>query len=819
MTSQTPTRTDALGRVLTLLLREDCAVVLVHGPVGSGKSHLLQSLARRMRQDAGGRVLLVSGSPGCPPPPGDVRRDFPIVIADDLDRWAPSARGELSAAVDRGAVQVVATVRSRGLADLLADFRPACTPALVALQPCSPEALQAYAERTLGGHLHAATARRLVGYAGGNRLCLHELLHEGRATGRLTQQEEIWAWRGSIPLPPVTRARIWGELVGLPEPVLDVLVSLAGAQGSGTAAALDIGDLAATHPRDALQDAETLDVIRVDRSRGPSVATLCRPVDGWVALAGVPSQRRAEILARTARRLLALGAPERGYAVATARLLHESGEPVPADLVAVAAVESLGQRGPGEAASLLRELGSNRHPRHLLAAEIAQGRIPVLPARPGSDPLAPVVRALLPAAATPDPLASLASAAWTGTRPALAYAQVRDRLAHCAPSEFEILLPLALWIGLQAGRIVWCIETATRHRHQIDSFRAPARLSAIAGLGMAQLLAGDLDAARAIGLDLTETGIGRHWPVASAVGEYLLGRSALEQGLNSIARRRLAECVVSGGEMDPVTGMPSLARAALELARARAGAAGSEHHQGDRTGAPPLVPRIAAILIELVGAERDLARDDVTGARAAAHRVAEACRLDSHPLGLLLATHLLARCSVRAGSGPPLQAAAAAVEGPWAALAAAHGLALATGDAKGLAAVAASYRALGSAWLGAETAAVALAYTAGRHPGWTLRARRLIDELATHDDVRLPAWWGRAARRAPALTAREEEIARAAGAGRTSRAIAADLGLSTRTVDNHLHNVFRKLGITTRTQLRDSLTGVVPTAPRSTAAT
>ena len=51
------------------------------------------------------------------------------------------------------------------------------------------------------------------------------------------------------------------------------------------------------------------------------------------------------------------------------------------------------------------------------------------------------------------------------------------------------------------------------------------------------------------------------------------------------------------------------------------------------------------------------------------------------------------------------------------------------------------------------------------------------------------------------LTAREEEIIRLAAQGTASSAIGAALGLSTRTVENHLARIYKKLGINSRAQL------------------
>ena len=57
----------------------------------------------------------------------------------------------------------------------------------------------------------------------------------------------------------------------------------------------------------------------------------------------------------------------------------------------------------------------------------------------------------------------------------------------------------------------------------------------------------------------------------------------------------------------------------------------------------------------------------------------------------------------------------------------------------------------------------------------------------------------------PRLTSREAEVARHASDGLNNQEIATHLVLSVRTVEAHLANVYTKLGITSRTQLRDAL--------------
>ena len=77
-----------------------------------------------------------------------------------------------------------------------------------------------------------------------------------------------------------------------------------------------------------------------------------------------------------------------------------------------------------------------------------------------------------------------------------------------------------------------------------------------------------------------------------------------------------------------------------------------------------------------------------------------------------------------------------------------------------------------------------------------VQARRLADQC---EGARTPAL--EALDASLPLTVREHEIAGLAARGLSNREIADRLVVSVRTVDNHLHNAYTKLGITQRADL------------------
>ena len=77
-------------------------------------------------------------------------------------------------------------------------------------------------------------------------------------------------------------------------------------------------------------------------------------------------------------------------------------------------------------------------------------------------------------------------------------------------------------------------------------------------------------------------------------------------------------------------------------------------------------------------------------------------------------------------------------------------------------------------------------------------ARAAVELQATGEVAR-----GRSAQATDELTMQETHIARLVATGATSKEVAARLFLRPRTVDAHLRNIYRKVGINSRRQLAD----------------
>jgi DNA-binding NarL/FixJ family response regulator len=203
----------------------------------------------------------------------------------------------------------------------------------------------------------------------------------------------------------------------------------------------------------------------------------------------------------------------------------------------------------------------------------------------------------------------------------------------------------------------------------------------------------------------------------------------------------------------------------------------------------------------------DLARPWVTAAAgehtAAARQaldVAAQARKSGTPIYEIVALHDAARLGAAATAAARLRELGHDNPSALIRCYAAHAAALAQRDAHGLEQVSVRFEALGALLLAAEAAAEACTafQLAGRADSARRAASRATALAAQCDGAATPALQ---ALHAPNLTRREWAIVRLAADGLTDEAIAGKLTVSIRTVHNHLHHAYTKLGVHHRTEL------------------
>jgi DNA-binding CsgD family transcriptional regulator len=195
-----------------------------------------------------------------------------------------------------------------------------------------------------------------------------------------------------------------------------------------------------------------------------------------------------------------------------------------------------------------------------------------------------------------------------------------------------------------------------------------------------------------------------------------------------------------------------------------------------------------------------------TGRLTQAREVLTQAAADAREHGHLTSEALLLTDIARLGgakyAAPRLTELAGQIDGAFSPARANFAAALAQDAPELLLAAADELNTIGADLLEAEAAAaaaVAWRRTGGRARNATAAAHRAAAAAARCPGARSPALSGIPA--PTPLTPREHEIALQAAAGNLSKDIAATMRVSVRTINNHLNNVYKKLGITNRREL------------------
>jgi DNA-binding CsgD family transcriptional regulator len=708
------------------------------------------------------------------------------------------------------------------------------------LQALSRDDVAQLLEEALG-EVEGRTANRLWEATRGNALFLRELVRSGMEQGSLVLADGLWRWEGSLAtgsrlaqliddrvghLEPAERELL--ELVGVAEPIDAELVELLTAPGT----------------LDELHQRRLVEIAPEGRRLN---ARLAHPLYGDTLRRRLSPLRRRAIMRRLAGALERSGPqrPDDVLRLATWRL--DSGGEASAALLLSAArraetlfdpglaerlARAAADRGAGFAAELLlaralQEQGRSAEVERLLdhLGARARGdaeRVELAELRSGNlfwglgrlaeaeEVLRQSERAIADRARRDELLSLRVGFACAAGRPNAALEAAAPILEGKGASRRALLRTLLHAVpGLAiVGRTEDALAAAERGIEAASALDeelpfAPGQL--VIGRLLALRLAGKLGEADQVGTDAYKHAFERGDRDSMALIAMFLGQIALEQGRVRAAVRRLREGRALLLEVDVMGFLPWCE---ADLARALALA-------GDATAARATLDDAKLTWSESIGITRAplgtagvwvaVSEDETSAALRLTQSVGEEAETLGQAVFAAIAFHDMVRLGRPRQALPRLEAIAATSDGQLCAVFAQHASALAAGSGERLEAVERGFEEIGSILLAAESATdAAAAYRSAGRPASSrsalARARLLV---ARCEGARTPAL--AALPETDRLTAREREVATLAARGLSSRAIAERLVISARTVENHLHHAYRKLGVAGRAELASLL--------------
>lgn len=866
-------RDDELDRLTALVTSSDHPGAVVAGAAGVGKTRIAAEVAARWRAGVGEVKTLVATRSVRGVPLGVfapvLHEPVPGAVGFDVLRRAADAVAELAAArrlllviddatlLDDASAAVMLQLASAHQVPLLVTVRTGepAPDALTAmwrdelverldLQPLTGVEVRRTVELALGGPVADHAHRLLWETSGGNLLYLRELVTAGLAAENLRQSGGIWTWSGSVTGSDRLHSLIGERLAAVPEQSRALLELLAVAEPLPVAAVVTATDAV------VLEVAIGAGLVAIDGVGAEAVARLAHPLYAETLRVRMPTARPAHWAGVAADALVAVS-PDDQVRVVLLRL--EAGQPVPVDEALASARRSMA-------------LGD-------VALAYRLGRL-ALAAGAGTAAMAIVVEAAFWLGRHEEVLDLVAATDLDRGDPAdICSLRVNRASAQCwglgRPDDAEAGLRIdpSAWATLdewgllvQAHRVTVLAHT-TRHSEAPAAAAAvmahPActdrvRVRAVAGSCWPLALCGRLEDAQAqaqqaivLALDAPQTSptdLGLI-VVRMALTNLLGGRTrAVDEFIGPLyedsVRRPgnpatpmfmllLGRAALFRGELDDAVRGLREATELIRLAPLRARAWGwavlamALGQQGDAAGAAAAYETAVAnqplpdmvFELNLARAWAAAARGATTAARAIAVDTGQTLQAG----GVHAAAMVVGLEALRLGAGPAavelLEASAPLVDGELAPACVAAARAVRSGDHHDLRAVTERFDEL-DMWLVAAELGVA-ASEAARVAGLRTargdhlsRARGLLRRCGT---VRTPGL--APLREDPAsgfLTTREREVAVLAAGGRTKREIGAELGLTTKTVSNHLNHAYAKLCVGDREGLRIVLDGFGP---------
>lgn len=660
----------------------------------------------------------------------------------------------------------------------------------------------------LGGRLEDAAEHRLWHLSLGNPLFLRELVQGGLDAGTLTGTDGVWRWSGELTATPRLVELIEARTDRVDADERRLLELLAFGEPLGCEPLVRLG------ASRVLASTERAGLVVSERNGRRLDVRLAHPLYAEVIRRRTSPLRQRDTYRILAQTLDVTGARRAGDKPRLVRWRLAAGLPTDPSLVRVAA-ETLVRKDFGQAVQLATEavqLGGGFSAKYLLAQIRVAGGQPreaagLLESLAG-EAVSDEQRGRVSAAAA----ANLAFGLGEPARAAAALVDVEDSVARDEVTTVRAAMLAHTGDVAEALDLLGPVLDRNRRGDHVRLAALSAAAEALAESGRTQACLGVVEEGLALAErlpDATAPATAARLAFARVVALALAGR--LEEAEDVAAYReavdRRSGLAAAAASLGVVALGYGNVRGAIRWLREALAQADHDRPFAFRIRVSAMLARALAMSGQ-ADAAAELAPESpwvaaVRGeqSRAVALGAAAADRASSQ--GRLGVAAVLAHDLVRFGASS--EAASRLTDGVYAA----H--ARAAGDAAALDDVANRFADQGARLLAAEAAAeAARAYRAdgklGSANSSSLRAKAW---LSSCEDARTPAL--RLLDVPLDLTVRELEIARLVATGLTSRAVADRLVVSVRTVDNVLHGVYAKLGISGRGELA----AVVGTAPES----
>ena len=319
-------RADLAHRVLSALASRRVDGVVLRGPMGVGKTRLAAEVGsglagkgvavHRILAAAGGGAfgavahLLPSATDTSDPLAvgaalADALRttdgEQAVVVVDDLPALDPATAGALASLVVAGRVGLLATARDgERLPDAFAGLAGSERVAVVGVEPLDERSAATLLHLALGGPVDGMAAAALTAPAAGNPLFLRELVLLAVEDGALADAGGVWLLQRDLPRTTRLREVVESRLRSLSEGATAALELLALCQP------VQLEELETEAGLDAIEELEARGLLQVEVDGSRTTVLLDHPFHAEAVRLALPTLRARSILRRHLDRLEAV---------------------------------------------------------------------------------------------------------------------------------------------------------------------------------------------------------------------------------------------------------------------------------------------------------------------------------------------------------------------------------------------------------------------------------------------------------------------------------------------------------------------------------